>query len=85
MVMDVLEGRLLLLKECLKNNVVPFIIDESLKMFYDRGLHEWNREKGYLRDTCLTAQDQFKVYLDYFRIPYCKDEINVNIMDRKNQ
>lgn len=78
-------GRLLLLKECLKNNVVPFIIDESLKMFYYRGLHEWNREKGYLRDTCLTAQDQFKVYLDYFRIPYCKDEINVNIMDRKNQ
>lgn len=78
-------GRLLLLKECLKNNVVPFIIDESLKMFYYRGLHEWNREKGYLRDTCLTAQDQFKVYLDYFRIPYCKDEINVNIMDRENQ
>lgn len=71
--------------ETVDNTTVPFIIDESLKMLYDRGLHEWNREKGYLRDTCLTAQDQFKVYLDYFRIPYCKDEINVNIMDRKNQ
>lgn len=39
-------------------------------MFYYRGLHEWNREHGYLMDTCLTAQDRFKAYLDYFRIPY---------------
>ena len=39
-------------------------------MFYYRGLHEWNNESGYLMDTCLTAQDRFKVYLDYFRIPY---------------
>lgn len=63
-------GRLLLFKECLRSNVVPFIIDERLKMFYYRGLHEWKYEHGYLRDTCLTAQDQFKKYLDYFRIPY---------------
>ena len=65
-------GRLLMFKECLKYNVVPFIIDEKLKMFYYRGLKEWNQEKGYLIDTCLAAQDQFKVYLDYFRIEYDK-------------
>ena len=65
-------GRLLLFKECLKYNIVPFIIDEKLKMFYYRGLKEWEQEKGYLIDTCLAAQDQFKVYLDYFRIEYDK-------------
>lgn len=58
-------GRLILFKECLKNNIVPFIISEKLKMFYYRGLHEWNREKGYLTDTCLTAQDEFKKTMDY--------------------
>lgn len=63
-------GRLILFKECLKNNIVPFIIDENLKMFYYRGLSEWQNEKGYLIDTCLTAQDKFKKYLEYFRIPY---------------
>lgn len=63
-------GRLLLFKECLKNNIVPFIIEDDLKMFYYRGLKEWNNEKGYLLDTCLTAQDRFKAYLDYFRIEY---------------
>ncbi len=63
-------GRLLLLKECLRNNIVPFIITENLKLFYYRGLHEWKKEHGYLRDTCLAAQDQFKAYLDYFRIEY---------------
>ena len=63
-------GRLILFKECLKHNIVPFIIDENLKMFYYRGLSEWQNEKGYLIDTCLTAQDKFKKYLDYFRIPY---------------
>ena len=65
-------GRLLMFKECLKYNIVPFIIDEKLKMFYYRGLKEWKQEKGYLIDTCLAAQDQFKVYLDYFRIEYDK-------------
>lgn len=61
-------GRLILFKECLKNDIVPFIIDEDLKLFYYRGLHEWNTERGYLIDTCLSAQDKFKKYLDYFRI-----------------
>ena len=65
-------GRLLMFKECLKYNIVPFIIDEKLKMFYYRGLKEWKQEKGYLIDTCLAAQDQFKAYLDYFRIEYDK-------------
>lgn len=63
-------GRLLVFKECLKYNIVPFIIDEDLKMFYYRGLKEWKQEKGYLLDTCLSAQDKFKAYLDYFRIEY---------------
>ena len=63
-------GRLIMFKECLKYNIVPFIIDDSLKMFYYRGLSEWNNERGYLLDTCLTAQDRFKQYLDYFKISY---------------
>jgi len=63
-------GRLIMFKECLKNNIVPFIIDDSLKMFYYRGLSEWDNEKGYLTDTCLSAQDRFKKYLDYFKVPY---------------
>lgn len=62
--------RLIMFKECLKYNIVPFIIEDNLKMFYYRGLKEWNNEKGYLTDTCLTAQDQYKAYLDYFRIAY---------------
>ncbi len=63
-------GRLLLFKECLKHNIVPFIIDEELKIFYYRGLKEWKDEKVYLRDTCLEAQDKFKKYLDYFNVRY---------------
>ena len=63
-------GRLIMFKECLKYNIVPFMIEEDLKMFYYRGLKEWNNEKGYLMDTCLTAQDRYKEYLDYFRISY---------------
>lgn len=63
-------GRLILFKECLKHNIVPFIIDEDLKFFYYRGLSEWKNIKGYLRDTCLMAQDRFKLYLDYFKIDY---------------
>lgn len=65
-------GRLLMFKECLKYNIVPFIIDDKLKTFYYRGLKEWKQEKGYLVDTCLAAQDQFKEYLDYFRIEHDK-------------
>ena len=63
-------GRLILFKECLKHNIVPFIIEDNLKLFYYRGLKEWDYEKGFLMDTCLTAQDRFKAYLDYFRIIY---------------
>ena len=63
-------GRLILFKECLKHNIVPFIIEDNLKLFYYRGLKEWDHEKGFLMDTCLTAQDRFKAYLDYFRIEY---------------
>ena len=63
-------GRLILFKECLKYNIVPFIIEDNLKLFYYRGLKEWDHEKGFLMDTCLTAQDRFKAYLDYFRIAY---------------
>ncbi len=63
-------GRLILFKECLKYNIVPFIIDEDLKLFYYRGLKEWRTERGYLRDTCLAAQDKFKRLLDYFKINY---------------
>ncbi len=63
-------GRLTLFKECLKYNIVPFIIEGDLKLFYYRGLKEWDNEKGYLTDTCLTAQDRYKAYLDYFRIEY---------------
>ena len=63
-------GRLIMFKECLKYNIVPFIIEDNLKMFYYRGLKEWDNEKVYLTDTCLTAQDKYKAYLDYFRIMY---------------
>jgi len=63
-------GRLIMFKECLKYNIVPFIIEDDLKMFYYRGLAKWETEKGYLRDTYLTAQDRYKAYLAYFRIGY---------------
>ena len=63
-------GRLIMFKECLKYNIVPFIIEDNLKIFYYRGLKEWDKEKGYLTDTCLTVQDRYKAYLEYFRIEY---------------
>ncbi len=65
-------GRLILFKECLRNNIVPFIIDDELKLFYYRGLREWTNERGFLMDTCLAAQDKFRAHLDYFRVPYEK-------------
>lgn len=61
-------GRLIMFKECLKYNIVPFIIEDDLKMFYYRGLSEWGSERGFLLDTCLTAQDRFKKHLEYFRV-----------------
>ena len=63
-------GRLLTFKECLANGIVPFIITDDLKMFYYRGLREWGHINGFLTDTCLTAQDQYKSLLDYFKITY---------------
>jgi Fic family protein len=63
-------GRLIMFKECLANNMVPFIIDENLKWFYYRGLQEWEKAHGYLIDTCLTAQDKYKDILNYFKIDY---------------
>lgn len=63
-------GRLVMFKECLANGYMPFIITEELKMFYYRGLREWNNVRGYLLDTCLTAQDNYKAVLDYFKVRY---------------
>ena len=63
-------GRLVLFKECLRNGIVPFIISDELKLFYYRGLQNWTKDRAYLLDTCLTAQDQFKKVLDYFQIAY---------------
>ncbi len=61
-------GRLIMFKECLKYNIVPFIIDEENKLFYYRGLKEWDIEKGYLKDTILHCQDRFLEILKYFRL-----------------
>ncbi len=63
-------GRLIMFKECLAGGIVPFIITDNLKMFYYRGLQNWPAFSGYLRDTCLTAQDNYKAVLDYFKIKY---------------
>ena len=63
-------GRLIMFKECLANGFVPFIITDELKFFYYRGLQQWNSVRGYLLDTCLTAQDNYKELLNYFRIKY---------------
>ena len=65
-------GRLLMFKECLANGIVPFIITDELKMFYYRGLREWGHINGYLRDTCLSAQDAYRATLDYFNIAYSR-------------
>lgn len=63
-------GRLIMLKECLASDVVPFIIADDMKAFYYRGLSEWDREPGFLTDTCLAAQDRFAAALDYFAIEH---------------
>lgn len=61
-------GRLLIFWLCLQNGIVPFIITEELRMFYYRGLQNWGRINGYLHDTCLTAQDEYKRVMEYFKI-----------------
>jgi len=63
-------GRLLLFWQCLQNGIVPFIITEELRLFYYRGLQNWGQTDGFLRDTCLSAQDQYAALLDYFKIKY---------------
>jgi Fic family protein len=63
-------GRLILFKECLQNQIVPFIITDDLKSCYFRDLNEWPSKRDYLRTICLCAQNTFKRYLDYFQIPY---------------
>ena len=63
-------GRLIMFKECLANGIVPFVITDELKYFYYRGLQNWPTVKEYLRDTCLSAQDDFKAILDSFKIKY---------------
>lgn len=61
-------GRLILLRECLRQGIIPFVIFDDMKLYYYRGIREWGKEKGFLRDTCLSAQDSFKQWMDYFRI-----------------
>lgn len=63
-------GRLILFKECLRNGIVPFVIDEQLKFAYYRGLAQWKNERGFLRETCLSAQDKFKAWLNYYKIKF---------------
>lgn len=63
-------GRLIAFKECLKNDIVPFIILDSKKEFYYRGLKNWSKDRAWLMDTCLDGQDTVKAYLDYFKIKY---------------
>ena len=63
-------GRLVVLKECLRHNLIPFIIEDSKKNYYYRGLSEWRNEKGWLIDTCLDSQDSFKRILDALEIQY---------------
>ncbi len=61
-------GRLLMFWQCLKADIVPIIITEELRYFYYRGLQNWGKVNGFLTDTCLTAQDEYKEWLRYFRI-----------------
>ena len=63
-------GRLLLFWQCLQSAHVPFVITEELRLFYHRGIQNWGNIHGYLRDTCLAAQDNYKLLLDYFKIKY---------------
>ena len=63
-------GRLIAFKECLKYGIVPFIIEDTKKSYYYRGLREWKNERGFLLGTCLDGQDTYKRLLDYFGIKY---------------
>jgi Fic family protein len=61
-------GRLIMFKECLKHNIVPFIIEDKFKFYYYRGLSEYPKLKDYLTDTCLSAQDKYLELMNYFEI-----------------
>ena len=74
-------GRLLMFKECLKENIVPFIIDEEVRLFYYRGLKEYKQNKGYLIDTCLSRQDKFKETLEYFGVKYNISQIKEKALE----
>ena len=63
-------GRLLMFWQCLQSGIAPFIITEDLRLFYYRGIQNWGKVNGFLQDTCLTAQDNYKALLDYFGIKY---------------
>lgn len=65
-------GRLIMFKECLRNNITPFFIEDDLKVFYYKGLKEWKYDRTYLMDTVYTSQDRFKAYMDYFGIKCTK-------------
>ena len=67
-------GRLLMFKECLKENIIPFIIDEKHKLFYYRGLKEYENHQGYLIETCLSCQDNYRELLNYFEIDLMQEE-----------
>lgn len=69
-------GRLIMFKECLANDIIPFVIREDMKIYYIKGLNEWQhgREKGYFRDFCTSMQDEMLAKLKYFDIPYTRDD-----------
>ena len=78
-------GRLLMFKECLKENIIPFIIDEEHKLFYYRGLKEYENNQGYLIQTCLSCQDYYKELLDYFEIDLTQQTTKTKTIKRKHK
>ena len=80
-------GRLLIFKECLRHNIVPFLIEDLYKGYYYHGLKEWQSggEKGFLIDTCLLMQDKMKLILDYFEIEYDKTPIDMKTLLKREK
>ncbi len=68
-------GRLIMFRECLRNNIIPFIIDDDHKQFYYRGLKEFANIRGYLVDTCLSAQDAYKEWVKYFYVDLLDEKL----------
>ena len=71
-------GRIIMFKECLRNDILPFIIDHEHKLFYYRGLQEYESEKGFLLDTCLSAQDEYEKEVSYFYPDFIESGLNMN-------